>query len=386
MCRVPDFSNLCPMAANYKRFTKILFIVLNGLAAILFLLACLAPYLNPQKWWPVSLLALGFGFLMVTLLSFIFFWLVFKPLYLFISVVPLLLGWKAITVFFAFHNPGKFNYEKPRDVLRVAHWNVGRFTEWRRNNNKGSRTRMKMMDLIKEQNADVICMQEFFHSTDSVYYDNLTYIMKELNYPYYYFSWDGDGDRQWVGQVIFSRYPMIDTAMIRYPPPSLPEALLRADIVFNGDTIRLYTTHLQSVQFKKQDFESIDRIKNTDDGMVEDSKNIFSKLKRAFSRRYIQSNLVRDVIASSPYPYILTGDFNDVPNSYTYFTIRNEKLQDAFLETGLGVGRTYTYIAPTLRIDYIFTTKDFSVRQFNRIIKNYSDHYMLVADLQLQKN
>jgi endonuclease/exonuclease/phosphatase family metal-dependent hydrolase len=371
--------------ANYRRFTKILFIVLNVLAAIAFLLACLAPYLNPQKWWAVSLLALGFAFLVVTLLSFIFFWLVFNPRFILISIIPLLIGWKAISVFFAFHNPGKFNYEKPKDVLRIAHWNVGRFTEWKKNNNKGSKTRLKMMDLIKEQNADVLCMQEFFHSTDSVYYDNLDYIVKELNYPYYYFSWDDDGYKQWVGQIIFSRFPIIDSGMIRFPRPSSPEALLQADIVFNGDTIRFYTTHLQSVQFKKKDFERIDKIKNTDDGMVENSKNIFTKLKRGIERRYVQANVVKDIIANSPYPYILTGDFNDVPNSYTYFTIKDEKLKDAFLETGLGVGRTYTYIAPTLRIDYIFTTKDFSIQQFNRIIKNYSDHYMLVTDVQLKK-
>jgi hypothetical protein len=31
----------------------------------------------------------------------------------------------------------------------------------------------------------------------------------------------------------------------------------------------------------------------------------------------------------------------------------------------------------------MFTTKDFTIRQFNRIVKNYSDHYMLVADVQL---
>lgn len=373
------------MATNYKRFTKIFFIILNLLAGIAFLLACLAPYLNPQKWWMISLLALGFAFLIVTLLSFIFFWLVFNAKYIFISIIPLLIGWKAITVFFAFHNPDKFDYGKPKNVLRIAHWNVGRFTEWKRNNNKGSRVRLKMMDLIKEQNADVLCMQEFFHSTDSIYYDNLTYVSKELGYPYYYYSWDDDGYKQWAGQVIFSRYPIIDSGMIRYRPPSSPESLLQADIVFNGDTIRFYTTHLQSVEFKKQDFERIDKIKKTDEGMVENSKNIFSKLKRGFVRRSFQADVVKEIIGNSPYPFILTGDFNDVPNSYTYFTIKGNELQDAFLQAGLGVGRTYSYIAPTLRIDYIFTTKDFSIRQFNRIIKNYSDHYMLVADVQLKK-
>lgn len=371
--------------ATYRRFTKILFIILNVGAAIIFLLACAAPYLNPQKWWMISLIGLGFGFLIVTLLSFIFFWLVFNPKFVFISIIALLIGWKPITVFFAFHNPDKFDYEKSKDVLRVAHWNVGRFTEWKRNNNKGSKTRLKMMDLIKEQNADVLCLQEFFHSKDTIYYDNLDYVRKELDYPYFYYSWDDDGHLQWVGQVIFSRFPIVDKGLTRYPAPSSPESLIYADIVFNKDTVRLYTTHLQSVQFQKKDFERIDKIKKTDDGMVENSKNIFSKLKRGVVRRSLQADLVKQKISESPHPYILTGDFNDVPNSYTYFTIKNENLQDAFLETSLGVGRTYSYIAPTLRIDYIFTTKDFSIRQFNRIIKNYSDHYMLVTDVQLKK-
>ena len=371
------------MAATYKRFTKFLFIGLNVLTAVVFLLACWAPYLHPQKWWAISLMGLGFAFIIITLFAFIFFWLVFKPVFVLISIIPLLIGWKAIAVFFAFHNPNKFDYEKPKDVLRVVHWNVGRFTEWKRNNNKGSKTRLKMLDLLKEQNADVICMQEFFHSTDTVYYNNLDVVRMDLGYPYYYFSWDDDGHKQWVGQIIFSRFPIIDSGLVRYPPPSMPETLIYADIAFNEDTVRLYTTHLQSVQFGQKDFERLNQIKKTEDGMVENSRNIFSKLKRGMIRRSLQAELVKEKLEQSPHPYLLTGDFNDVPNSYTYYTIRNEHLQDAFLETGLGVGRTYSYIAPTLRIDYIFATKDFNIRQFNRVIKNYSDHYMLVTDVQL---
>ena len=65
-------------------------------------------------------------------------------------------------------------------------------------------------------------------------------------------------------------------------------------------------------------------------------------------------------------------------------TIRRD-LQDAFLKQGFGVGRTFTGIAPTLRIDYILATDDFSVNQFNRIVKNYADHYMLVADFKIKK-
>ena len=82
------------------------------------------------------------------------------------------------------------------------------------------------------------------------------------------------------------------------------------------------------------------------------------------------------------YPVIFCGDFNDVPNSYTYFTVRGN-MQDAFLEKGSGIGRSFTSISPTLRIDYILTSNDFSVLQFDRNKRKYSDHYMLVTDLKL---
>src|SRR4051812_13273027 len=133
------------MASTYRRVTKITLLTLNVLASVAFLLACLAPYLDPKKWWFISLIGLGFAFIIVTLIAFIFFWLVFRPKYILISVIPMLIGWKSISVFFAFHIPEKFDYEKKRNVLRLVHWNVARFVELKKNNNKGSRTRLMMM-------------------------------------------------------------------------------------------------------------------------------------------------------------------------------------------------------------------------------------------------
>jgi len=365
-------------------FAKRFFIIVNVAVAVVFLLSCLGPYLNPQKWWYISILGLGFGIFFLLLIIFVFFWLIAGPRYVFISLVSLLIGFKSIAVFFAVNDAQDFDYARKKNTLRVATWNVARFIELKRNNNKGSQTRLKMMALLKAQNADVLCMQEFYHSTDTVYYNNLDYISKELGYPYHYYSWDGDGWLQYFGQVIFSRYPIIDSSIIHYPRPGMPESLIQADVLFGKDTVRFYTTHLQSFQFKKGDYEKIEKIKNREDSLLYNSRNIFSKLKRAIIFRSRQTDIVRDIIANSPYPYILAGDFNDVPNSYTYFTIKG-KMQDAFLKKGFGIGRTFSAISPTLRIDYILATKDFSVLQCNRVLKNYSDHYMLVADVQLKK-
>lgn len=89
-------------------------------------------------------------------------------------------------------------------------------------------------------------------------------------------------------------------------------------------------------------------------------------------------------IKKSPYPVVVCGDFNDTPASYTYFTIRGN-LQDAFLEKGTGIGRTFTGLAPTLRIDYILPGNQFTINSFRKINSDLSDHYPVIANLTLRQ-
>ncbi|MES1215058.1 MAG: endonuclease/exonuclease/phosphatase family protein [Bacteroidota bacterium] len=373
------------MTGKLRLFTKRLLIYANVLAIFFFLLSFLVPYLNPQTWWFIAFLGIGFPFLLALLILFMLLWLVMrKPRYALISAITVLLGFKNISVFFAFHRTAAFEYKKTVGDLRIATWNVARFLEMRRNNNKGSQTRLKMMELIRQQDADIVCLQEFFHSLDSAWYQNLTYISKNLGYPYWFFSHDLDADVHYTGSVIFSRYPIIDSSMIRYPRPTLPDALIHADIKVNDDTIRVYTTHLQSLQFGKRDYERIGKIEKAEDSLLSNSRTILSKIKRGVSYRSIQARLIDQVLGDSPYPVLFCADLNDIPDSYTYFTVRGD-MQDAFLKKGFGIGRTFSALSPTLRIDYIFADDHFKIKQFNRLVKNYSDHFMLLADVELMK-
>ena len=88
-------------------------------------------------------------------------------------------------------------------------------------------------------------------------------------------------------------------------------------------------------------------------------------------------------MSNSPYPTIICADLNDVPNSYSYATVRGDR-QDAFLEKGSGIGRTFLGLSPTLRIDFVFADDRFEVCQFTRRKQKLSDHLMLVADLALK--
>ncbi len=371
------------MASKLRIFTKRVLIFINYGFVFLFLLACIAPYLDPQSWWFISFLGIGFPFWLLAVTGFLTWWLFLKRRYALISAIALVLGFKSITVFFAFKIPKKFVAEKKPQTIRIATWNVARFIEMKRNNNKGSQSRLKMLEQIRLQNADILCLQEFFHSYDPAWYPNLDYMRDSLHYPYFYYSHDIDGDKHFTGNAIFSRYPIIDSGLIRYPRPTLPEALMHADIRLKNRIIRVYTTHLQSVQLVKTDYEKIDKIKEGDEGIVSNSKTIYSKIKIGVVNRTIQTDIIKQVLGDSPYPVIFCGDLNDIPNSYTYFKIRGD-MQDAFLKKGFGIGRTFSAISPTLRIDYIFADTRFRIHQFKRIIKNYSDHYMLVSDIELK--
>jgi endonuclease/exonuclease/phosphatase family metal-dependent hydrolase len=370
------------MASGFRRFVKKSVIICNIVIAVVFLFACLAPYLNPQTWWFMSILGLGFPFLLLALILFLIFWLFIKRKYIFISIISMLIGWKSISLLFAVHQQIRFDYKKPADRLRIVTWNVARFIELKRNTNEGSQKRLKMMELLKQQNADVLCLQEIHTSIAPAYYNNIEYIQKELGYPYFYFTYEIDTKDHWYSSIIFSRLPMIDTGRNYYPKPGITEVLLHADLKFNNDTIRVFNTHLQSVLFEKSDYDKIAKLEKGDEGFVSNSRSIFSKIKRGASVRGRQADKVKEVLQQSTYPVLFTGDLNDVPTSYTYSTIRGN-MQDAFLQKGLGIGRTFASLSPTLRIDYIFADKNFSILQYKKYVKDLSDHYMQVADVKL---
>ncbi|NDE77770.1 MAG: endonuclease/exonuclease/phosphatase [Chitinophagaceae bacterium] len=370
------------MASRLRLFTKRFFIYANWLVVLLFLLSCLIPLLHPQQWWWVSMMGLSFPVLLLLVVCFFFGWLILLKFDLiFISLIALGLGYKSIAVFIGFNAPLTFATDPGGRSIRVVSWNVARFIELARNNNKGSTTRKKMLSLLKEQRADVLCLQEFYTSENPEFYDNIRAIQQTLGFRYYYFPFDKDGDRNYYSSIIFSKFPIVDSSFLRYPRPSQPEALVQADIKVGPDTIRFFTTHLQSQRFDKIDYWRMQKIKSREDSLVYHSIPIVAKLKRGIVIRSMQADIIDQVRNNSPYPVVITGDLNDVPNSYTYFKVRGS-LKDAFLEKGYGIGRTFRSLSPTLRIDYIFTDSRFSVVQFKREKKDYSDHYMIVADIR----
>jgi endonuclease/exonuclease/phosphatase family metal-dependent hydrolase len=376
--------------ATIRNFTRRLFIILNVAAVVLFLLACANAFLKPVSWWPVSLLGLVFPLLLLTVTGFFLFW-IFVPtrrVWALMSLLALLIGWPNIHAFVAFHPGNHFSQVKPPHSLRILTWNVRSWDEFITRKLGASGHRSKMMEFIDRQQADVLCFQEFFESHNpKEMEENIPYIQQQLHFPYHLFSRDYrryDGMYE-AGVIIFSRYPIVDSLFMNYGRPDgikAAESLIAANIDVGGDTIRIFTTHLQSVLFHGKDFHDLEIIKNVNDSILSATKSIVKKLRYAFRNRAEQAREVREQLDSSRYPAVICGDFNDVPNSYTYFTIKGPR-QDAFIEKGFGIGRTYVHISPTLRIDYILADPRLPVLQCARFTLPYSDHHPVIADLQL---
>lgn len=375
--------------SKFRTFSRRLFVVSNLVAIILFLLACANTFLHPGRWWFVSLLGLAFPFLLLAVTGLFVFGLFFRSCrrWSIVSFAALLLGWTNIHAFFALHAGRGFKQEKPANSLRILTWNIRSFDDFITRKKGASGHKPHMMEFIGQQNADIVCLQEFVESRNPKEQSNIKYIQSTFNYPYAYFSHDhirydrlSEG-----GVVIFSRYPIVDSAHLTYSKSDdkeTNESLISADIKVGNDTFRMTTTHLQSVLFHNKDFHDIEIIKNVDDSILQASKSIAKKLGFASRHRGDQAEEARRFLDKSPYPGVICGDFNDVPNSYTYFTIRGG-WQDAYINTAFGIGRTYVHISPTLRIDYILAHPGIKVLQCRKFSLPWSDHSPVLADCQL---
>ncbi len=378
------------MWPRIKKILWFLFISANIVAGILYLLACLIPFINSGKSWFIAMLGLVFPLLFFVLLGFLIYWLIRRSKWAFICIVPLILGWQQLSVLYSFHTDKKIIVAKEAETLRVLSWNLSSWGASNKINKNKTHYRNEMIEFIKQTNADILCFQEFAFSKALKYQDSIIPVLKRLGYQYNYFVKAKDeislGRPDPIkGVMILSKYLFVDTARFEYGNNDFAEPLIYADIKINDQTVRVFTTHLESVRFELNDYYALRKLKNPSKKNIQQSKATFDKLKNAYKRRASQADFMHKKIKESPYPVIVGGDLNDIPNSYTYFTIKGD-LQDAFLKKGSGFGRTFRYITPAMRIDYILADKKWGVTQFSKMDLPYSDHFPIIADFSIPIN
>ena len=373
------------MPGFFRRITKSFFIVANVTAAILFLLGCYGYLLNPKYFWPTGFLTLTAFYFLLILIAFIVFWLFIKPKRAFISAIAILLAFKPLTNILPLHLSSPFTKEKPGKALRIMTWNVAQFNVME--DKKNPEVKSQMLNTINEYEPDIACFQEMVAEDSTIKnHGHVDEFLEKLNYKNYFYSYNVKEDF-WgyahFGIIIFSKYPIVNKQTVGFYPNDYNSIFQYVDVVKGEDTIRVFNIHLQSLRFSKENLKYIDKPTVEDEEKaLKESKNIIAKFKKGFLRREIQANRIQAEINKSPYPVIVTGDFNDVPNSYAYHTIGGN-MNNAFVEKGSGLGRTFSGISPVLRIDNIFVDKKMNVLQFNLVKKKLSDHFPIMADVEM---
>lgn len=362
---------------------RVLLIFANSILVILLLLVGLIPYVDPKTWWGLGFLALGFPWLFLAVFIFFLFWLYRSPRWALIPVLGMVLSWSPLRAFLSFHpDPGN---ERPASVLKVMSWNVHLFNFF--DNKKDPTVKQSMIELIRKEDPDIACFQEFFFCDSLAFPYSIQSFRHALGFRYYAIAYENyanshyNGTTYHYGVIIFSKYPILQQTNIIGPERKYNDVFEYADIITPLDTMRVFNVHLQSLHFDKKDYAFLDSLPLSQTDLVkQQSRNIFSKIKAGLLRRADQAAIVREVVEHSPNPVIVCGDFNDVPNSYAYTTI-GQGLKDAFREKGNGCSRTFSQISPTLRIDYILFDPAYDAFQYDCIQRVLSDHFPVMATL-----
>ncbi len=356
------FRNIKITRTMGKKAVKHIFVsLLIAATAALFAAAAVcwrASFVAPSEgrfWLTAAMLmpvVLGANFLVLV-------WWIIRRRWL-VALMPLAglaFGWGFMT---AYVQPPAFSEDLPSSDVRIATLNVHGFRYY----DSVEATVRAVANIMRHEEADVLCMQEFVVARE--------FPLERI---------DGVFDRRMPhfvsggGLAIASRFPIV--AHEYAAAPRGLDDYLWADLLIGGNTVRVFTVHLHTTGISGLQH----RFRDNPEAVAE---RVFETVENNSVIRSEQVRRISAEVASSPWPVILAGDFNDTPSSYTYRTM-SRGLTDGFREAGHGFGGTFRGFRGLLRIDYIFHGDRFSAVRYRTLEDEISDHKAVVAELVINK-
>jgi endonuclease/exonuclease/phosphatase family metal-dependent hydrolase len=305
---------------------------------------------------------IAYPWLLLANLVFIFFWLFKRKWYLMLSLACLAIGYDNISSFIGIH----FLKETPASgsVFEATTINVGGML---RGKVSKEEVLAKLEGAIKQYDSDVICLQEIVSSNNKD--------IKGLSAKHPYFIKTGS-------MAILSKHPILNEKKLPFAKQS--NGAMYADIYYKGETLRIYCVHLHSNQVTKDADEIINDPELVERETYSQVENVLGKVGQAARVRAKHAELLAEHIKEAPYRFLVCGDFNDTPQSYTYATI-SRGLNDTFKQSGFGIGTTFGGSIPALRIDYILASPTIEPLSCKVDRSDLSDHYPVTSRVWLGK-
>lgn len=342
-------------------------LVINVLVALLMVLCAFSSYISPYT-FPVLSCA-GLAFPIFLLLNFLFFafWLFFNRRY---ALLPLVVMFVCIGQIRAFLPVNISMKQVPDDAIKILSYNVMFYDSHQPHTEESPN---EIVRYIQNSNADIVCLQEAsFNNSNSKKFLSEKVFRKALStYPYFSFH-----KEKGSGWVCLSRFPILSTRSIPYE--SVGNGTVAYELKVGNDTLLLVNNHLESNKLSIDDRAAYrdmiiapkeDKVKTT-------SKLLIGKVADAVSIRASQADSVAKFIQDSKHKYVVVcGDFNDSSLSYAHRVI-GKGLNDAFIDTGNGLGVSYNRYGFYFRIDHIMASENLDL--FNCTVDNSiktSDHY-----------
>lgn len=291
-------------------------------------------------------------------------WLFIKPSFSWISLVCLMIYPASISRVYQLNNKQASN----KDALKIMSYNI-RGNQLFEGKNKETREKKKRdfkSFLDQHSDVDIFCFQEQGASTSKV----LDILFDQHESP----------SEKYRGTDIYTKLPVRAKGNIKLERNS--HNAFWVDLETSNGIVRVYNIHLSSNRISMKTDQLIEEHDLSDQELWSDIKYIFKKYAIHSKKRLSQIELVLEHVDKSPYPVILCGDFNDVPQSYIYTRV-SKKRRDSFVYAGNGIGKTYQIFSPSLRIDYFFADPEFDVLEHLVLDEPFSDHYPIRTSVQL---
>lgn len=226
---------------------------------------------------------------------------------------------------------------------------------------------------ILDVDADLVVMQEYMIDySDISHVPNAAALKDEVAKRYPYRS-NGYADI-----ALFSKVPFTitsDTTMRNClglnGDGSYHESGKIFDLKIKGHDLRIVSVHMQSIGLN-DDEKKLSR----------PQKSVTNKLTAAFKRRANEAHAVRKVLDQSPENVIMCGDFNDVPSSYCYRTIKGNDMSDSHIDCATWPVTTYNKDKLYFKIDYMLYRGHMKAVNTRRDEAGASDHYPLITTFE----